>query len=172
METNKTTKKKMNILDLIVLLILIVAVLFGVFWLVGGFDEKEKEINETVLFRVEMRGEEAELLNYISEGDKAYDPTTGEEIGVLKTVHEGTAQIMVENHEAKTVEYAEIPDLIDVVFEIEGKAKMEYPNIIVGSDSLKIGKVFRCSVGEAEISGTVIGIDYDANMLEKKEKEK
>ena len=172
METNKNVKKRINILDFILLFILVVAVAVGVFWLVGGYDKKETEINDMVSFRIEMRGVEAELLNYISEGDKAYDATNGEEIGVLKSVHENTARIMVENHAAKTVEYAEIPDLIDVVFEMEGKAKIEYPNIMIGHDSLKIGKVFSCSVGEAEVSGTVIGIDYDESILGKKESKK
>ncbi len=171
MEMNNTSKKRINILDLLVLIVVIAAVLFSVYWLFFS-NENTSEVNDTVRFTIEAKGNDAEFLNYVSEGQKVYNSTTQKELGTIVAIHETPSRILRENHEKQSVDFVEIPGKVDVVVEVEGKAKMEHPNITINETSLKIGKQIYTILGDTAVTTTIIGIDYDDILLQKKEDSK
>lgn len=169
MGENKAKRKGVNILDLLVLVIFVAAILFATINLIGNKDYKQKDAQDNISFTVEFTNSDPAVLNYIEEGDIVYNGVTKEELGTVKSIHERPARTLVENHEAQTIEYAEVPGKIDVTLEMEGKAKMAYPDITVGTVSLKVGKKLDCIVGNAAMHGYIVGVDYENSLLVKGE---
>lgn len=171
MKTNNTGKRRINILDLIAAIVLIAAVTFGVFALAGG-DREKQAVKDNITFTLEATGNEPEVLNYIEEGQTVYDNTTKTELGQIVAIHETPTRTVAENHQDKTLEYVEIPNQSDVVLEISGKAEVLSPDIMIDTVEIKIGKRIHCMVGDAAVTCTIIGLDYDEALLSKKEETK
>ncbi len=169
--TTNSRKKRVNILDLIVVLAVIAVVALGAYMLFGD-NGKQQAVSSNVQFTVEVTKQDKDVLDYMEEGQTIYDGATKNELGTIVSIQEKPSRTLVENHNAKTVEYVEVPEKIDVILEIEAKAKMEYPNVIVDTVSLKIGKQIYCTVGDAALEGVIIGMDYDTSLLTKKEETK
>ena len=167
MKTTKPNKRKVNILDVVLLVVLIVAVVVAAATFTGVLDKKQITTGENITVKFEVRGEEPEILNYLSEGETIIDGVSKEVIGTVVSIYESPAKAIVENHLKNTVESVEIPNKIDVVLEIEGIAKVSPSDISVGSLSLKVGKSLDCIVGGAAASGTIIGIEYDEVLTDK-----
>ncbi len=163
MKTNSSEKRKINILDLIVVIILALAVVFGVFALTGG-DKQKQTGTESVLFTFEATGNEPEILNYIEKGQTVYDNTQKTELGTVVSISQKPTRMLAENHQEKTLEYVELSDEIDLILEIEAVPQ--------AAGNIKIGKRFHCRVGDTAVTGTVVGIDYDETVLDKKEETK
>lgn len=175
MGKNKTKRKGVNILDLIVLVVFVAILLFAAFKLTGNIHNagnEKKEVQDDVNFTVEYLSSDPAVLKHIEEGDIVYSGANNEEIGKVKSVHQQPARILVENHDAQAIEYVELPDKVDVVVEIESAAKMEYPDIKVDDFSLKIGKKFDCIIDNTPLHGTIVGMDFDDSLLVKKEEKK
>lgn len=171
MNANKTGRKGINVLDLIIFIFVVALIALAVIMGSGilGKDRK-KEILDNVTFCIEITQNDPEFLNYIEEGKIIYDGTTKNELGRIVAVHEKPTRVIAENHADKTIEYVEIPDKVDVTLEVEGKANMEYPNIIIDTVSVKVGKRLDCIVGDAAVNGTIISMDYDRSLLKKEAK--
>jgi len=171
--TKTNSKKRVNLIDLIVLIAIVAIVIFlGYYVLFGSSDGDQNVVNSNVTYTVEAKMMEKDVLSYIKEGQELYDGTTKNDLGKIVSIHKKPALVLVENHEAQTVEQKEHPEKVDLLLEIESKAKMEYPNIIIDEMSLKIGKQVHCIIGDAALSGTIIGMDYDTSLLTKKEEKK
>lgn len=172
MNEHNTGKKRLNVIDLIVVLILIAIVVFAAVSITGMLDNKAKGVRDNVHFSLEVTKNDPEFLNYVEEGKIIYDGATKNEIGKIVAIHEKPAREIAENKQAKTIEYVEIPNKVDVILEIEGEATMEYPNIIIDMVSIKVGKRLDCIVGDAAVNGTVISLDYDPSLLKKEASDK
>ncbi|MFR8975236.1 MAG: DUF4330 domain-containing protein [Eubacteriales bacterium] len=169
MKANKTSRKGINIIDLVFFVVLAAVIVFAVVSITGILDNKQKGVQDNVMFSIETTKNDPEFLNYVEEGKTIYDGATKKELGKIVAIHEKPAREIAENHESKTIEYVEIPNKVDVILEVEGKATMEYPNIIIDTVSIKVGKRIDCIVGDAAVNGTVISLDYDKALLKKKE---
>ena len=167
--TTNHNKKKLNLIDLIVV-IAIIAVVFslGYYVLFGGAGNRAV-VNSTVRYTFEAKEMEEDVLSYIHEGQTICDATTKQKLGTIVSIHEKPSVALAENHEKRSIQLVEYPGKIDLVLEVEAKAKMEYPNIVVDDTSLKIGKKLHCIIGDAAMSGTVIELDYDTSLLTNKE---
>ena len=160
MKTNSDKKRKINILDLIVVIVLVLAVIFGVFALAGGNQEKQA-VQENVTFTLEASGYEPETALKLKEGQAVYDNTTKTKLGELVSVQEKPNRIMAENHESKTIEFVDVPDKVDLILEVKAT--------VADTQEIRIGKRFHFRVGGSVVTGTVIGMDYDETVLRVKE---
>ena len=170
MTTNN--KKRINILDLIVLLAVVAVVVFGIYALVGQDAVQNQTVSSNVTFTLEAAKQQKDILHYIQEGQTVYDSTTKTGLGTVVAIHETPARTLVENHDRQTIEYAQIPEKIDLVLEVEAKAKVATSDILVDTVSLKIGKQVHCMVGDAAFTATIIGMESDESLLTKKEETK
>lgn len=167
MKANNTGRKKINILDLVFLIVLAAVVVFAAISMLGVTDKQKDGVQANVKFSIETTKNDLTFLNYVEEGQIIYDGSTKNELGKIVAIHEKPAREIAENYESKTIDYVEIPDKVDVILEVEGQAKMEYPNIIIDTVSIKVGKRLDCVVGDAAVNGTVISLDYDKSLLKK-----
>ena len=165
--TTNSSKKRINILDLIVVLVVILVVALGAYVMFGNND-KPSTVSSNVSFTIEATRLDEDILEYIKEGQRIYDSTTKKELGTVVSIQEKPSQLLVENHDVKKIELKDVPDKIDVLLEVEAKAQMEYPNLVVGTVSLKIGNKLFCTVGDAAVEGVIIGLDYDVSRMSKK----
>ncbi len=165
----KTTsmKKKVNLLDLVIILIIVAAVVFGVGSLTGVWNKQQKATSERVTFSVELKQQDETLLDYMEEGSVLQDGVSKQVLGTIVAIHETPAERIVENHDAKTIVLAKVPDKMDVVIEAESMADVTESGIKIGSFDLKVGKQIHCIVGDAVADGTVIRIDYDDSVPKK-----
>ena len=170
MKTNN--KKRINMFDLIVLLAVIAVVAFGIYALVGRGDAQKQTVSSNVTFTLEAARQPKDMLRYISEGQIVYDSTNKTALGTIVAIHETPARLLVENHDRQTVEYAKVPEKIDLVLEVEAKANIASPDITVDTVSLKIGKQVHCTAGDAAFTSTIIGVEMDESLLNKKEETK
>lgn len=161
------TKKRINLMDLVIILMIVAAVVFGIGSLTGVWNKQQKATSERVTFSVELKQQDEALLDYIEEGKLLQDGVSKQVLGTIVAIHETPAERVVENHDAKTIVLAEVPDKIDVVIEAESVAEVTETDIKIGSYDLKIGKAIHCIVGDAVADGTVIGVDYDDSVPKK-----
>lgn len=172
MKTNGAGNKGINILDILFFIVLIAVILFAVICFTGRIDKNQKILRDNITFSIEITKNDEKLLNYIEEGEIIYEGTTKKTLGEIVAVHEKPARAIAENHSEKTIENVEIPNKIDIVIDISGKADMNYPNISIDSVELKIGKQLDCIIGDAAVRGTVVNMDYDKTLLKKEEASK
>lgn len=161
------TKKRINFLDLVIILILAAAVVFGVGSFTGAWNKQQKATSGRVAFSVELKQQDETLLDYIEEGSVLQDGVSKQVIGTIVAIHEMPAERLVENHDAKTIVLAKVPDKMDIVIEAESVADVTESGIKIGSFDIKVGKTIHCIVGDAVADGTVIGIDYDDSVPKK-----
>ena len=160
-------KTRINLLDLVIILILVAAVIFGVGSFAGVLNKKQKATSEHVTFSVELKQQDEALLDYIEEGRLIQDGVSKQILGTIVAIHETPAEKIVEDHDAQTIVLAKVPDKIDIVIEAEGKAEVTDSDIKIGSYDLKIGKSIHCIVGDAVADGTIIRVDYDETIPQK-----
>lgn len=156
METNSKQKKKVNIIDLAVIVILIGAIIFGATYLFGS--KETKEVKDTVRFSLESLGVEEEMIAQIKEGQLVTDGKTKSVLGRVVSIKKVPARVMVEDHEKETIEMKEYPGKIDLTLEVEAEANIGHPDIMLGTFSLKVGKHTDSVVGETKVSGYIINI--------------
>lgn len=161
------TKKRINLLDLVIILILVAVVIFGVGSFTGAWNKQQKATSGRVTFSVELKQQDEALLEYIEEGKTIQDGVSKQILGSIVAIHETPAERLVENHDAKTIVLAKVPDKVDIVIEAESVADVTESGIQIGSFDLKVGKTIHCIVGDAVADGTVIRIDYDDSVPKK-----
>lgn len=162
-----STKKKVNLLDLVIILMIVAAVVFGIGSLAGVWNKQQKATSERVTFSVELKQQDEALLDYIEEEQLLQDGVSKQVLGTVVAIHETPAERLVENHDEKTIVLAKVPDKVDIVIEAESVADVTESGIKIGSFDLKVGKQIHCIVGDAVADGTVIGIDYDDSVPKK-----
>lgn len=161
------TKNRINLLDLVIILMIVAAVVFGIGSLTGVWNKQQKATSECVTFSVELKQQYEALLEYIEEGKTIQDGVSKQVLGSVVAIHEMPAEKIVENHDAKTIVLAKVPDKVDIVIEAESVADVTESGVKIGSFDLKVGKTIHCIVGDAVADGTVIGIDYDDSVPKK-----
>lgn len=170
MKTTNTNGKRFNLLDLVIMvfaLVLIVAVIFGIGRLAGVQGKAKDAVSGRVVYAVELKQQDKELLDYIEIGQPLQDGTNKEMLGTVVEIYDAPSEKEVANHGEKKITIAEIPNKIDVILEIESEAEMTDSNINVGSFAIKIGKTIHCNVGDAVANGTIIGVEFEDPALKK-----
>lgn len=166
METNNKQKKGINIIDLLTVVILVGAIIFGAMYLFGG--NETKQAKDTVRFSLESLGVEEEVISDIKEGQIVTDGKTKSVLGKVVSIHKVPARVMVEDHDNETIELKEYPNKIDLTLEIEANAEIGHPDIMLDTFALKVGKHTDCIVGDTKVSAYVIDID-DKDIFTKKD---
>lgn len=159
-------KKRINIIDVLFLIVLIAIIIFVVAGLTG-VRKNDAEIQNKVELTLEIKESDLEFLGSVKEGQTVYDAITKEQVGSIVSVSYKPSRKLSENHKEKKLQYAEIENKIDLNIEIEAMATIEQSDIMVSENAVKIGKSMSYYTGEAVLSGTIIGIEYDETLFEK-----
>ncbi len=160
MKTTNDTKR-INFLDLCILLVVVAALIFGIGSLAGVWNQTKNGVDDRISFSVELKNQEKAMLTYIQEGNAIYDGVSKQFLGTVTAVHSYPSVELVENHEEKSIKKAPVPNKIDVVLEISAKAEIGSPDIKIGDYVLKVGKSIHCLVGNAAGSGTIVHLEQE-----------
>ena len=164
MKTTENAKKRINIIDILFVILIAAVVVFAVAGL-SGVTKGDAEVKNKMELTLEIRYADPEFLENIEEGQVVSAAITKEEVGSILSVSHKPSRELVENHEEKKLEYTELTDKIDLNVEIEAMATMEQTDIMVSENAVKIGKSMSYYTGEAVLSGTIIGIEYDETLF-------
>lgn len=154
---------KVNLLDLIVVLIIIAAIAFGGWYFLhyrGGDGEKL-----TIRYTVESVQKDPEYFDHIIPGEQVVDGKTKQPVGKIVSFEKKPTRILAQNNEEMTLAYDELEGKFDGYIEIELDAEVDYPDLKSGDEEIKLGKLVAYRSESAAIHGYIIGIDYDAEKL-------
>ncbi len=162
----KTEGKRINIIDSVFVIFLAIIVIFAIVGVSGKLSKKQEANSDKVRYSIEFLNVEDEFLDYVEEGDIAYEGKTKGEIGKIVSVYESPARQLVQNDIKQVIEYVNVPDKKNVTVEIEADATKENGDIFTNSFEIKIGKTMGYIVGDAASNGTIISIEFiDGNSV-------
>ena len=160
MNENKT--KKMNITDMVLLLIIAVIVLFVVFLsLKGKISNRNGADPISVKYVVEVKDTEPQVLDYMEEGQTVYDNGSMSPIGSVTSINRKATTVMVEDHKKKTIVEKEVSNKATFDIEISANGELSDGGVKVDDINILIGKGIDCVIGNAIVSGTIISLDYE-----------
>lgn len=159
-------RKKINIIDLICIVVLISVILFGIFKL---SDLKNITTDSTVTkisYVVEAKNQSADILDYINIEDKVFEDESLKDMGVVKDITYIPYKLQTEDSLNKRILEKEVPGKISVDIKIEADAQRTNGGMSVDSVNILVGKTIDLNVGDSYIEGVIISVE-DIN--EKKE---
>lgn len=154
---------KVNLLDIIIILVIVAAVAFGGWYFLrnkGGDGSKL-----TISYTVEVTKKDEAYFDHIFEGESVVDGKTKQAMGTIISYEKVPARILTQNNEDMTLAYSDLAGKYDGYITIELDADVEYPDLKSGDEEIKIGKSVAYRSESAAIHGYIIGIDYDEEKL-------
>jgi hypothetical protein len=132
---------KINIVDLLIVL-LTIAIVGGVYFVFFGGADKQVVESTKVIYDFEITNVNTDFVDAINIGDPIRDSIRGNELGTLTSKASRPATMLNEDLANGRYVIADVPNSYDVVITIEAKAKITPANIIVGGAEVKVGKKF------------------------------
>lgn len=158
MSTSK--ERKINIIDLLFVVVLLGVILFAVLKFAAPNSSKPTSATK-ISYSLEVNNTFPEVMNYIKEGDKVFDDESMKEIGVVAEISEKNATVLAENLNDGTLRNTEIEDRINLRIKVEADGEISSGNASVNSVNLLIGKSMECIVGDAYINAVVVDVQFD-----------
>ena len=154
----KNNKKRINIIDLIFVIILIAVIVLGVSKLTDIKNMSGSSVKAKVIYTVEVANEEPDIMNYINTGDKVFEDESLKRLGTVSDVIQRPYLLTTEDTENKKVLIQEVPNKIAVDIKIEADADKMIGNISVDSVNLLVGKTIDLNVGNSFVKGVIIEV--------------
>lgn len=158
---------RINILDILIVLILIVAVYFagaGFLSRISGGKVTVKNTME-VIYTVEVTKQTSEYFDKISPGNIVFHTNSKEPGGTVIECQLKPAVYEVENKENMTFENAEVDGMYDGYIKIKATADVNYPDLTLDSEAIKIGKFVSYRTESVIMKGHITAIEYDHDEL-------
>lgn len=166
MNENKT--KRMNLTDMVFLIgIIAVVVLVVLLSLWGKIGNKGDVSPVVVKYVVEVQNVEPQVLDYMSEGQVVYDNGSMNPIGAVTAIKKRPATIQIEDHKRKSIVEKEIPNKATFDIEIAANGELSEDGVKIEDINILIGKALDCVVGDALVSGVIIGLEYEDTEVDK-----
>lgn len=130
----------LNGLDLLILLVLLAAVVFGIYWTAGGGQNGGTSAEtKTYTYVVEGRQVLEETANFLVEGGKVFDSSTSAYLGTVKSFW--TEPFTESNFNRVTNQYEKVPapGYCNIYLEIEGSGTETDEDITVEGTVVKVG---------------------------------
>ena len=142
MSEKKRIKWKLNLFDVVLLAVVIVAAAGLLAWKFVGSNQTEVDPNSgvtipkgthTVRYVVELEQLHEQTANMIAEGDEVYERTKKERMGIVQSVEVAPARTLTKNELEGTFQFAEVPERYNVVMEITAQAVENDDGIVLES---------------------------------------
>ena len=162
----ENSKKRMNIIDLIALIVLVLVIGFGIYKIAGLNGDKKEEVKANITYTVEVVNKEPEIMDYIKSGDTVYEFGSELDIGTVVDVTQKPYKLETEDKENKKIITTEVPRKIALDIKISADADKKDGKLSVDGVNILIGKSVDISIGNCYTTGTIVNV-YD--MSEEKE---
>lgn len=142
MSEKKRIKWKLNLFDVVLLAVVIVAAAGLLAWKFVGSNQTEVDPNSgvtipkgthTVRYVVELEQLHEQTANMIAQGDEVYERTKKERMGIVQSVEVAPARTLTKNELEGTFRFAEVPERYNVVMEITAQAVENDDGIVLES---------------------------------------
>jgi len=142
MSEKKRIKWKLNLFDLVLLAVVVLAAVGLLAWKFAGSGQTEVDPNSgatipkgthTVRYVVELEQLHRQTADMIAAGDEVYERTKKERMGTVQSVEVDTARTLTKNELEGTFQFAEVPERYNVVMEITAQAVENDDGIVLES---------------------------------------
>ncbi len=153
---------KINLLDLLLILIILAAfTAAGIYFLGGGTLKAEKTV--PIVYTVEIKNKDLEYFDHLVAGEQVISGITKEKMGKIKAVTVTEAQNITQADDALILSTTEGKH--DGRVQIEADASLTYPDLMLGNEDVKIGLSVALRSESAAMHGYIIDVDYDKDAL-------
>lgn len=151
-------RKRINILDIIIALVVIVACVFG-YLFINKQDVTVTQNTNKIVYSVKATSCLPAVENYLEEGMTVYDSLKNYNIGNLLEYKVEPNEVFVPDYENGTMKSNIVEEKVDVTLKIEANADITDKLISVGEYDIKVGKeAFVRGKGFA-VSGYIVSIE-------------
>ena len=142
MSERKRIKWKLNLFDLIVLAVVVLAAAGLLAWKFVGSNQTEVDPNSgvtvpkgthTVRYVVELEQLHKQTADMVAVGDELYERTKKELMGTVQSVEVSQTRTLTKNELEGTFQFAEVPERYNVVMEITAQAVESDSGIVLES---------------------------------------
>lgn len=154
----ENSKRRINIIDLLFIVILIAVVAFCVYKLSDIKSMVGSTVTAKVVYTVEVQNENPEIMEYINVDDKVFEDESLKVLGTVLDVTEKPYKIDTEDLENKQILLQEMPDKIALDIKIEADADKIGENISVDSINILVGKTVDLNIGNSYVKGVIVDI--------------
>ena len=160
MKENKT--KRINIVDAVLIVgIAVVVLAVAVLSLWGKIGGNNDVTPVAVKYVLEVQNREPQVLDYIEEGQTVYDNGSQSPIGEVTAIKRRPSTTLVEDHKKKSLVEKEIANKVTFDVEIAANGELSEDSVNIEDINILIGKGMDCVIGDAIVSGTIIGLEYE-----------
>lgn len=142
MSEKKRIKWKLNLFDIVLLVVVMAAAAGLLVWKFVGSNQTEVDPNSgitvpkgthTVHYVVELEQLHKQTADMIAAGDEVYERTKKELMGTVQSVEVAPARTLTKNELEGTFQFAEVPERYNVVMEITAQAIESDEGIVLES---------------------------------------
>ena len=142
MSEKKRIKWKLNLFDIVLLVVVLAAAAGLLAWKFVGSNQTEVDPNSgitipkgthTVRYVVELEQLHQQTAEMIAQGDEVYERTKKELMGTVQSVEVAPARTLTKNELEGTFQFAEVPERYNVVMEITAQAVENDDGIVLES---------------------------------------
>ncbi len=152
-------RKKINIIDLICIVILIAIVIFGAFKLSSIRVTNDDSTVTKVSYVVEVKNQTSNILDYIAIDDKVYEDESLKFMGTVTDVTYRPYKLNTEDSLNKKALIKEVPNKISVDIKIEAEAIKNGNSMSVDSVNILVGKTISLNVGDSFVEGVITAVE-------------
>ncbi len=154
---------KVNLLDLLVVLIIIVALAFGGYYFIGKDGSVGSKMS--IEYTVEVVKKDEKFFEHIIPGESVVDGKTKQPMGEIVSFEKHDCKIISQDDRDMSLKLDTVEGKFDGTIKIRLDADVSYPDFKSGNETIKIGKSVEYRSESAAIHGYIIGIDYDVQAL-------
>ena len=163
-------KKRINIIDVIFILLLVGLIVFGI----TGISDVKQAVRGNdvtkVVYTVEIQNQDSEILKYMKNGDRVFEDESMKRMGTVVNISEAPYKILTENKVENIVTQQEVPDKITVYVDISTEGVVSSDNVVsVDSVNLLVGKTIDLNIGNSYVEGVIVDI-HDVNEAKEAQK--
>lgn len=152
-------KKKLNGMDIFIIVILIGIVAVGGWFLTGNKGQSAQEKDVTVNLMVEFAEQEKDLAEHINIGDEVLIGEKEKANGTVKSVEAPVAKAMGYNNVEGWVKETEIPERYDVQVVIECKGVDTGDTVELNGNAVRVGTNISVKNKNWVGYGTILSVD-------------
>lgn len=153
---------KINILDIVLLILFAAAVIFAAKALLPRFFSNESSAADTeAVYTIEVTKETEDYFENIKPGDKVFGENTDDEIGTVVSCTASPAVYIVEDKENAEYREVTVEGRYDGLVKIKSPVTVKYPDITAGTNSIKIGVLTNLRTENSLIRGYIVAMEGD-----------
>ena len=157
---------KINLLDILIILAILAFVALGATKIFSNTISNKKDDKTIELtYTLEVTKKDADFFESINEGDIVFKKNTHIPGGEILSCDVKPAKYVTPNTDTMTYDLIEVEDKFDGHIKIKVEADMEYPDLIVDGEIIKIGKEQAVRSENTIMNGYVIAMEYDKEIM-------